>query len=247
MLKSKLLKIVGLIITVVAIVALILHIKDIPSSPRFINHQIVIAKFKPFDFKSDSCSQEKFETSGCPADKALSDLGCDDFLKPEGYISQIFESYPVVKCHVLLKDDSSTKTEGLYRVGGMMPLYARFAVFKPDGWRILKTAKDIRDELPPILTKNHALGYAAAATGFSANFGQAYKRGTEYAVDTIEDSYVREIPQGFQVALFDEEIFGCGPHWTYLVKLEISNGGEIREISRAKVSHETSLDNVCVD
>ena len=237
------------VLAVVALVAIGYSVGlEIQSRPKFIRHKPPKTKANYAVFLTDSCKFEHFESRGCQPEKALSDLGCEEILKPDDRIGGLTGSSPVALCHTMLRpDNESDPDQGLYRVGGMVPLYARFAIWKPEGFVMLKSPKDIKQMFTPISTQEQALGYVLALTGFDVFFEQSYHRGNAYAVDTIEDSYVKAIPDEYAVHVFDEQHFGCGPHWTSAVDLEVSRDGKLKEIARTKLYHETADDVFCFD
>lgn len=92
-----------------------------------------------------------------------------------------------------------------------------------------------------------AIGYALAVTPFKAYYDLSSHWGISCLRDTIEDTYVRETPNGYSVHLFHEKYFGCGPHWTSSVDIELSKDGLMAESSRNEIYRDRSEDHLCRD
>jgi len=91
------------------------------------------------------------------------------------------------------------------------------------------------------------LSYVLAVTNLSAYYGLAYDSAYKYEVDTLEDTYVPAEPNGYQLHLYAEGVFGCGPHWTFEVELHVSADGIIQEVTRQPIFRDPKQDDLCID
>ena len=113
--------------------------------------------------------------------------------------------------------------------------------------RILKSIGDLGQTYAPIESEDEALSYALAATGLGVRYGLTAQTDLRYFVNRLEDTNVQQIPQGYQVHLFDYKVCGCGPHPTYAVDVLVTNDGQVRELNREKIYEDPAEDGLCVD
>lgn len=221
--------------------------RKINTLPTFINHPRPLAKVNSSGFIHDSCTLEKFQTESCTPEKTLRDLGCQEILKADDLIGGLVGAEPVAKCYrYFLEGKQPNSDEILYPPKGMLQAYVCYAIQRPDGYAVLKTREDFK-RFTPLKTKEQALGYVLAVTDLRAYYRQSFHFGMFYAVNTVEDTYVKEVPGGFFLHLFDERIFGCGPHWTSSVDVFLSRDGSITELSRNEIYRKLAEDGMCVD
>lgn len=208
--------------------------------PKFINHTPpdLVASFEAFNDPS-----------------ALAALGCNEIGPPSNLLGGLEPRYPIAICTIqYIPGDGSEELiaeiesgQYIYYTGGLFGTYIRYVIQQNGEFVLLKTEEEFRKVFAPIESADEALSYALAVRNLSAAYGIEYFHGYEYEVDTIEDTYVTPEADGYLVHLFYDQVFGCGPHWTYAVDVHVSVKGNVEEVSNTALFRDPNLDELCVD
>lgn len=129
----------------------------------------------------------------------------------------------------------------------MLPAYIRYVILRDGKFQLIKSEDEFREIYAPIESPEEALSYTLAVRNLSAYYGLQKNPDFVYNADTIEDTYVTPESDGYRLHLYSYEVFGCGPHWTSVVEIQVSREGIIREISRTPVFRDPDEDGMCVD
>jgi hypothetical protein len=189
----------------------------------------------------------------CEEDSPLMALGCDQIRKPSDLLGGLEPALPMAVClvepfrHPDQPDSIDAEGEYIYRTGGLMPVYVRYVIIRDDQFQLIKSEELFREVFAPIETENEALSYALALRNVSAYYGIELNTDYEYFVDQLEDTHVEISSDGYSVHLYNYQFFGCGPHYTYVIDLKVSDQGLIEEIDREAVYKDPSEDTLCVD
>jgi hypothetical protein len=187
----------------------------------------------------------------------LADLGCNEIKKPSNLLGALDPSYPIVLCLVI--PDLNTEEPGaentlmlaegkyFFNIGGIVPAYVRYVIFRDNQFELIETEDEFRRVFAPIAAPDEALSYALAVRDLLAFYNLESDPKYQYFIDEIEDTYVEETAGGYLVHLFFYEVFGCGPHLTYAVDVEVTTQGNVKEISREAIYKDPSEDDLCVD
>lgn len=196
----------------------------------------------------DSGCREQYGRWICPPESTLGQLGCEQIRPPGDVLGGLQPAYPIRAC-LVLRDASQRLAEGefIYRDGCLMGEYIRYVILADGEFRLLKSLADLQQTYAPIETEAEALSYALAASGLGVRYGITAERDLRYFVDQLEDTYVKTVPQGYQVHLFDYKLCGCGPHPTYAVDVLVTGDGQVQELSREKIYEDPTEDKLCVD
>ena len=137
--------------------------------------------------------------------------------------------------------------KGIFSAGCMFPAYYTLFVETDTGIIHLKTIEELRNFYAPIESKEEALSYSILCTNFYPQyefdipfFYRKYKT-------KINTTYVVKKDNLYEVQLFYYELCGCGPHYYYAVKLELSENGEILSKDFIKLYKDPKEDRLCVD
>jgi hypothetical protein len=142
------------------------------------------------------------------------------------------------------------RSEGKYIFidGGMFPIIIRYVVYRDSQFELIETKEEFRDVFAPITSPEEALGYALAVKkGVSARYNLEYDPKYKYFVDEIEDTHVEETSGGYLLHLFSYEAFGCGPHHTKAVEVEVTTQGDVKTIGSQEIFKDPTEDDLCVD
>jgi hypothetical protein len=233
------------------IISLLLLLVACQSKPRFINHPQpnLSVTFDAFD--EAGCLRDGSGT--CPSDSPAAALGCDEIQIPPSLMGGLNPAYPLAVCQ-LVPEQAQAEMQaeieiGLYffYTGGLFGRYVRYVVFQDGEFRLLKSEEEFRAMYAPVETPEEALSYVLAVTNLSAYYGLAYDPAYKYEVGTIEDTQVTLDADGYQVHLFHDGVFGCGPHWVTEVEMHVSPEGVIQEVSRKPIFRDPNQDDLCVD
>jgi len=112
---------------------------------------------------------------------------------------------------------------------------------------VIDSKQDLADVFAPIESKNEALSYAIAATGYHAVYDLETIENIEIYSNRLEETFVRKKQDGYIVHLFDYFLCHCGPHIIRAVDVFVSKNGEITVSEPVEAYRDTRLDNVCFD
>ncbi len=226
-------------------------------SPRFVNHSQPEFDVDFSIFENIGCPPNQYGFRRCETDSPMADLGCNVIREPSNLLGALDPSYPIALCLVIPSlnaqeqgaENARMLAEGRYffNIGGIIPTYVRYVVFRNNQFELVETEDEFRSIFAPIAGPQEALSYALAVRDLSAYYGLEVDSRYQYFVDKIEDTHVEETADGYLVHLFFYEGFGCGPHLTYAVNVEVTAHGDVREINREPVYKDPSKDNLCVD
>ncbi|HNB37335.1 MAG TPA: hypothetical protein PK414_14005 [Anaerolineales bacterium] len=186
----------------------------------------------------------------------FTNLGCDKIDAPSPLLGGLEPAYPIAYCIINFTPPDGVTTEieteiknGLYffASGGLFPQYYRYVIYRDGEFVIIKSEEDFKNVYAPIESPNEALSYVLAVKRAGAYFNIEKVQGYEYEVDALEDTHVVEDGDGYRINLYEYQVFGCGPHWTYLVIVHLSADGTIQEISHDPVFRDPNEDGLCVD
>jgi hypothetical protein len=179
------------------------------------------------------------------------DLGCDEIQEPSGLLGGLNPSHPIAICIIYFNpDEAQPEIEAgqfIYAGGGLFPTYIRYVIFQDGKFITIKTAGEFQNIYAPIETPDEALSYVLALKSLSAYYDLKKDSTYKYEVDTIEDTFVTSESDGYRLHLYSYQLFGCGPHWTYVVDVHVTFEGDIEEISRTPVFRDPNEDGLCVD
>ncbi|KAA3655873.1 MAG: hypothetical protein DWQ04_32755 [Chloroflexi bacterium] len=222
-------------------------------SPQFVNHSRPELNVDFSVFENVGCPIDRDENfyRKCEADSPMADLGCDQ-IKRINILGGLDPSYPIAECVVAPSSSEELHQivdEGNYldREGGLFPIFIRYVIFRDDQFELIGTRDEFKAVFAPVTSPEEALSYALVMKDLSAYFGLEYDSKYEYFVDEIEDSYVEEKAGGYLVHMYSYELFGCGPHITSAVDVEVTTDGDINKINSEAVYKDPSEDDLCVD
>jgi hypothetical protein len=215
--------------------------------PRVKNHTSPEFSLDPAGFDDSSCPEQN-GLRICQPDGALGQIGCEQLRQPGEVLGKLQPAYPLRMCLIRsVSGQPPAEGEFIYREGCLMSEYVRYVVMENGQLRILKSIADLQQTYAPIENEDEALSYALAATGLGVRYGLTTQADLRYFVKRLEDTNVQQIPQGYQVHLFDYKVCGCGPHPTYAVEVLVTSDGQVRELSREKIFEDPAEDQLCVD
>jgi hypothetical protein len=205
--------------------------------------------FSPFE-QDAGCTEAYPGALSCAEGHPISAM-CDTIERPSDLLGGLDPSYPIARCSYQLMregvDNPFEDVEFIYYTGGLLPIGIRYVIVRDGEYALLATEADLAATFAPIESPEEALSYVLAARNLDAYYGLEYDSSLEYFVDRIEDTYVTETDDGYQVHLFFYQLFGCGPHNTYAVDVAVSTDGAITELGQQELFKNPDEDLLCVD
>lgn len=221
------------------------------AQPNFINHPEpkLIVPYK--DFYSAYCP------SGDICSPEIISFGCDELKSPSNLLGGLSPSYSLAECIYYPYRDETGPTqdeldmiengEYISNLGGLLQSYTRYVISIDGRYKLIKTKSEFRSIYIPIENPEEALSYSLVMTDLVARYGITYEPEYKYKVETLEDTHVETLLDGFVVHLFSEYIFGCGPHWIYAIDIHVGFDGQITQIKSQQIYKNPADDELCVD
>lgn len=138
--------------------------------------------------------------------------------------------------------------QGVFFNGGRLGSCTFYAIRTDQENALIDSQTSLQARFAPIDTAEEAASYAIAATGneFLSEF-KALSPDFRFYQKRIQRSGVQIKGNDFQVLLYDQQLFGCGPHPYEAVVYQLSREGHIQEFSRTQAWADPNQDNLCVD
>jgi hypothetical protein len=200
-------------------------------------------------FETADCSETSYGRRQCEPKSPIGQLGCNSILEPLDILGGLDPALPLMRCQAAFTpgDERLALDDFLYNSGCLMPEYIRYIVWQDGNYVLLKNLTDVQSIYAPIQSPEEALSYAAAVTGFYADFNLKYDRQLRYHVKTIEETFVEEIQDGYRVHLFHDKFCGCGPHPTSAVAVDVHKDGSIKIGELTPFYEDPKMDGLCID
>ncbi len=125
--------------------------------------------------------------------------------------------------------------------------YVRYLVSVDGNMRLIDSLEGLAAQYAPIESPQEALSYAIAATGFSAVNDLHKSPKPKLYSDTVEETYVNAVDEGYSVHLFDAYLCGCGPHIVQSVDVAVHKDGTIQRSQPVDAFSDPELDGLCID
>jgi hypothetical protein len=219
-----------------------------------INHPkpVLHVDFSPFE--KAGCISDEQNTYRCNAESELFILGCDQIKPPSEMLGGLSPALPIAVCFFLPLEHSELgnpydlpKSEYFYNAGGLYPIYQRYVVYVNEEFRLIKNLEEFKIVFSPVEAENEALSFAIAAKRIFTAYDQKVIANFKYYVDTLEDSFVEKIEEGFIVHAFAYNYYGCGFHYTYALEVKVSKQGNVDEIGKTELFRDPAEDDLCRD
>jgi hypothetical protein len=234
-----------------------ISLDEVPSSSIVVvNHSQPQLRINDTVFQEVGCPPNEYGTRICQHDSPLYELGCNWIRSVSNLVGGLDPDYPLAECIVdpYIEGDARQISQQilnertyLYSLGCLAPIYVRYVVFRDDQFKLIKTEDDFRTIFAPITSKEEALGYVLAVTGYSAYYGLNVVPEYRYYVNQLEDTFVVEDDLGFRVHLYHDKICGCGPHTISRVNLYVGIDGHVQHLTTEPVYENPDTDDLCYD
>jgi hypothetical protein len=213
------------------------------TTPRLLHH--LQPNFPPLDlasFEEVSVFKDQadvFYTNGSTDPSPLARFECREIARPGAALGALTPGYPLATC--------LTQERGLYSSGCMMPLYTRYVTYRGDQFELLASLDDFKALFAPIESAPEALSYALATTGLNTLYNIRVPPGHRALVDTLEDTHVVEVKDGYQINLYESGHCGCGPEALRMTAVLVTTTGDVSMLNETRVTEDASGNILCVD
>jgi hypothetical protein len=185
------------------------------------------------------------EELSCPAGSAAGGLGCESLARVAG-LGGLEPREPLALC--LFRGGDLPASEYVLGPRGMRRIYRRYLAADSSGLHLIKSAAALRARYAPIESADEARSLALALTGYSELRRFSPPAGYRYFVKALAETSAKPAADGFLVEnLRDDQVFGCGPHPTFLVSVAVGRDGSLKETRRERAFEDPATDNLCVD
>ena len=219
-------------------------------TPRSIRHPRPTLSVDTDVFAEVGCSPglSMFRGRPCTDDGPISELGCEELWTSDLY-GGLDPRYPLAFC-----SGPWWEFDGLMRCHGGESSYKcyRPIIFKDGAFALVSTVDEMRTLFAPIESADEALSYALLVTEYTAEYkgcwvgcGRWGPEDFHIYTDVIEDTHVVEVEDGYQVYLFDIQIYGCTTLPVVSVPVQVGYDGTISELP--KVTLFEAIFEICVD
>jgi|AutmiccommuBRH23_1029490.scaffolds.fasta_scaffold00733_35 hypothetical protein len=201
-------------------------------------------------FQNIGCIWQSEDYAVCPEDSIPKKMGCDTLSTPKDFVDLVSPDRQFVNCSyapLLQSSPDKVESEGLYDSGCSTPIKQRLLVYENGDYLLIRNLDDLQYNFTPINSSEQALGYAIAATGFSARYDLDDLKDYRILADVLEETSVEQTSDGFEIVLYTNQMCGCGPHTTFMKKVKVTNTGDIQIIDSIPAFENPEEDNLCVD
>lgn len=183
----------------------------------------------------------------CPEGSVLAAVGCDRGMV-RADLAALTPTAPIAACVEHARDGVPRHGEYLFGPRGRLPIFTRFVVVEAAGFRVLGSQEALRERFAPIEGPEEALAFAIAATGLAVLRDFERDERYRYYLEEISDTAVVAGEGAWVVRnLRHDKVFGCGPHPTSLVTVQVTRDGLVEELSRERAFEDPATDRLCVD
>lgn len=212
-------------------------------SPRIVEHHKPDLHVDVEYFEDLNCF---FET-GCQS-ILPEDLGYRIFWfeRPSDMLGGLDPTFPMADA-LTLDFQHSPDIPAVYTGTCAATIYHNYVIYIDSEVRILDSKQELVDVFAPIESRNEALSFAIAATGYSPMYDLESIENIEIFVNRLEETNVKRVSGGYIVHLFDYSLCHCGPHFINEIDVLVSGNGETTVSEPVKSYRDTRFDNVCFD
>jgi hypothetical protein len=216
--------------------------------PKFVNHSQFILPMNLKPFQDAGCKADPQGLLRCPPNVApFNRLGCYDISQASPLLGGLKTGIAVMLCTLEPQPGTQVPQDSyLYAQGCLAPTFIRLAVGQNGQFQVIKNQSELKKTFAPIDTPEKALSYALAATGFQALYGLKDEN-LRYLAPQIEDTFVKQTAEGYDLQLFSFGTCGCGPHAMSIRPVHVSKAGDVVSDDARPVWEDPAQDGLCVD
>ena len=208
----------------------------VPSSPKIINHEKPNLQVDFSPFENFGCKFFSSDRYRCEEGSLLYNLGCT-YVEEMPSLGGLTPKYPIAACILQINEPSGVADipdSCLYYDGGLMTFCYRYVIYKDDNYQFVSGAEEFRKLYAPIDSPNAALSFVLANYHYEAYYGQTKNNSYIYFVDTVEDTFVENVADGYIVHVFIS-YSTCDALETKSVQVKVTQDGYLTELNKTLV------------
>ena len=201
-------------------------------------------------FENIGCTWQGKVYADCPEGSIPQKMGCDSLTRPSGPLGLLAPESQMLICSYLPylhSEPDNMEAKGLYDRGCKARSKERLLVYSDGDYLLIRDLEDLRYNFTPINNSDQALGYAIAATGYTARYDFEDLKNYRILTDNLEETIVTPVSDGFEIVLYHQELCGCGPHTTFMQKVKVTTTGDLDLLASIEAFENPEEDNLCVD
>ncbi|UOQ74512.1 hypothetical protein [Hymenobacter cellulosilyticus] len=130
---------------------------------------------------------------------------------------------------------------------GMMSGCSKILVKKDTLYSLINTREELQQTYAPITSKSEALSYASIYFEYfpittSSFFEESFFYRREKIISRADS-----LEKYFIVHLYDQKVFGCGPHPYYYSLIKVFADGSVQELQKNEAFRDPKKDDWCID
>jgi hypothetical protein len=190
--------------------------------PKIIHHASPNLHVDTDWIEQAGCALNEHNWGTCLPDSPLKKLGCDEI-----WVLDLFGGldYPVIMCN-----SNEVTSPGAHFVHAGCYLsehYEAYIMFRDGEYQFVEGIREFRSLFAPIESADEALSYALAATDYYATYEIEIDPEYTYFVDEIEETYAKDVQDGYLLHLFIDLGECCGSGSTDAVDIVVRRDGTI--------------------
>jgi hypothetical protein len=174
-------------------------------------------------FHSEECPIISTDYTPCK-NGVLAAFGCKAVKQADPLLGGLQPAYPLVVCAA---KDGEVPWAGVYGIGCLLPHVVSYIIWKDETFVQIDSLETLQALYAPITSPIEALSYALAATGLSAYYDLEILPHHKYFVDTLQETSVKAVSNGYLINLYHYQICGCGPHDTLMFDIHVATDGVV--------------------
>jgi hypothetical protein len=226
-----------LIVALLATIALVSCSPVVAAVPsKIINHEAPDLQVDFSPFKNFGCKISSSNWYSCEDDSLLYNLGCT-YIEEMPMLGGLTPEYPIAACVLQINEDSDVADipdSCLYYDGGFITFCYRYVVYKDHSYQLVEGIEGFREFYAPIDSPDEALSFVLANYYYEAYYGQAKNKDYEYFTQTLEDTFVETVVDGYIVHVFNTYSV-CDAYETKSVQIKVTYDGHLTELNKTLV------------
>lgn len=201
-------------------------------------------------FQNIGCIWKSDNEAVCNQGSIPQKMGCDTLSKPSEFLGLLSPDRAFMICSYradLNRQNDEQNIKRLWDSGCKIPWKQRLLVYTNGDYLLISDQEDLKYYFAPLTSSDQALGYALAATGFFPRFDLEGLDGFRIFAEPLQTTNVQSTPNGYELSLFGQQLCGCGPHPTYMHKLEVTQSGDVKILESIPAFEDPAEDSLCVD
>lgn len=212
-------------------------------SSRIIEHDPLSLSFDNSFFENKGC----FQSISCLPESLLSlDPPIDYLMRLGPSFGGLDPQLPMISA-ITNSADGMEESNFLYSGHCLESHYIRYIVYAGNEYHLVSSSEELAALFAPIESPEEALSFAIAATGYSPVNDLEKIKKLKLEQDTVEETFVQPVENGYLVHLFNTFMCGCGPHVVPSVDVTVHFDGTLEIADPVPAYQDRETEKICFD